>query len=102
MAQPIPCDGCGGELAVLMVTSIGNGHTFAVGANCLPGWHIASAQELLDAELVLKQPEPPTPEPAPESPLKSKRGKAKQADAGTPEPVPDDTVADPEPDTAAT
>lgn len=102
MAQPITCDGCQGELAVLMVTNIGNGDTFAVGADCLPGWHIASAQELLNVTLAPQA--APTPDPTGEqpSPPKSKRGKAKRADTGDDTPPDEQPVGDPEQDATAT
>lgn len=36
MAQPLTCDLCQSELAVLMQTSISDGSIMAVGAACLP------------------------------------------------------------------
>lgn len=36
MAQPISCDLCGDEQAILMQTSLADGSVLAVGAACLP------------------------------------------------------------------
>ena len=43
MAQPIGCDICSAELAVQLVTNLGNGDTMGVGASCLHQWAIALA-----------------------------------------------------------
>lgn len=38
MAQPITCDACDGETAILLVTNLANGDTHAIGLACVPTW----------------------------------------------------------------
>lgn len=42
-AQPITCDLCNAELAIMLVTNLGNGDTLGVGAACVHSWSKAQA-----------------------------------------------------------
>lgn len=39
MANQLPCDICGEEPAVIMMTSLGDGSVMTVGAGCAPGFY---------------------------------------------------------------
>ena len=48
MAQPIACDLCGQENAVLMQTNIGNGDVIAIGGSCMVTFLLSTAATILD------------------------------------------------------
>lgn len=47
MPTSLPCDMCGDELAVTMVTNLGNGDSLTVGEACQLIFHLAVARELI-------------------------------------------------------
>lgn len=85
MAQAISCDTCQAEPAVLMVTNLGNGDTFAIGPACLPAWCLATAQELTDTMFVPAGSQ--TAEPAAKGAKSGRRGKAAEQAAEAAEPA---------------
>ena len=73
MAQPITCDSCGAEGGVVMVTTLANGDTTALGPGCLPTW-LRAMLDVLETE---------APATAPDS-----AQEAPEAEESTPEPIP--------------
>jgi hypothetical protein len=62
-AQPITCDICNAEIAVLLVTNLGNGDTLGVGAACLHTWSQAQA-DATKPDAAADTPSPPLSEQA--------------------------------------
>lgn len=44
MAGPLMCDTEDGELAIMLISNLGNGDTIALCATCFPGWCVAAAE----------------------------------------------------------
>jgi hypothetical protein len=88
-AQPIGCDLCNAELAVMLVTNLGNGDTMGVGAACIHSWSQAQADATKPPKPA-KAADPPTApdagvdgESAAEQPRRPRRARPQ------PEPIPD-------------
>lgn len=101
MPATLPCDLCHQENAVLIAGEVETGQQMTVGAQCLPMWHLARAEEAIGFEAIASMvaariaamAPPPEEKPAPRR--RGKRPTPQTLDEAVEQAI-EDQVAEPE------